>query len=393
MSTLGDPFTDLGALLAFWSEDGDAEVLRAARIVRARHRAPRASRSRDEVIERYAAPDGLRRLRRRLVPGVRVLQARGGLPGHRRPRRRRRHGRLGLRRRAAARRAAGRRGPPPARPSTRQARQAPMSELFEPCDRIVTPAPLAGWREADACATARSSRTRSVPAARARREVARSATRSRSVDHAGSELRLSRARDPRRYFARVRSLPTPADGHGEALSASVRSSTSQRADGVRPGVVVPPGLGRGAGSTVVQRRRGPPCARLGHRSAPLDSVGVAAGAGRSLRSAPGANGGLTAYAGLTCDAAAAAARPDVVVGRRPHRPERSAAWLRRSRELRGHRCCAAARGHDAQGASRPAVMTSARRRRSTTEQRHRVSNWLREAAPRGVRRATSSRRS
>ena len=33
MSTLGDPFTDLGALLAFWSEDGDPEVLRAARIV------------------------------------------------------------------------------------------------------------------------------------------------------------------------------------------------------------------------------------------------------------------------------------------------------------------------------------------------------------------------
>ena len=33
MSTLGDPFTDLGALLAFWSEDADADVLTAARIV------------------------------------------------------------------------------------------------------------------------------------------------------------------------------------------------------------------------------------------------------------------------------------------------------------------------------------------------------------------------
>src|SRR4051812_48438644 len=33
MSTLGDPFTDLGALLSFWSEAGDPEVLRAARIV------------------------------------------------------------------------------------------------------------------------------------------------------------------------------------------------------------------------------------------------------------------------------------------------------------------------------------------------------------------------
>ena len=33
MSTLGDPLTDLGALLAFWSEAGDDEVLQAARIV------------------------------------------------------------------------------------------------------------------------------------------------------------------------------------------------------------------------------------------------------------------------------------------------------------------------------------------------------------------------
>ena len=30
MSSLGDPFTDFGALLAFWSEDGDPEVLRDA---------------------------------------------------------------------------------------------------------------------------------------------------------------------------------------------------------------------------------------------------------------------------------------------------------------------------------------------------------------------------
>ena len=44
MSTLGDPFTDLGALLAFWSEDGDPEVLRAARIVAPVTAAPRASR-------------------------------------------------------------------------------------------------------------------------------------------------------------------------------------------------------------------------------------------------------------------------------------------------------------------------------------------------------------
>ena len=33
MSTLGDPLTDLGALLAFWSEEADDDVLTAARIV------------------------------------------------------------------------------------------------------------------------------------------------------------------------------------------------------------------------------------------------------------------------------------------------------------------------------------------------------------------------
>ena len=32
MSTLGDPFADLGAFLAYWSEEGDDEILIAARI-------------------------------------------------------------------------------------------------------------------------------------------------------------------------------------------------------------------------------------------------------------------------------------------------------------------------------------------------------------------------
>jgi aminoglycoside phosphotransferase (APT) family kinase protein len=58
MSTLGDPFTDLGALLAFWSEETDDEVLTAARIV-----APVTSASgfpsRADVIARYAARTGL----------------------------------------------------------------------------------------------------------------------------------------------------------------------------------------------------------------------------------------------------------------------------------------------------------------------------------------------
>jgi aminoglycoside phosphotransferase (APT) family kinase protein len=53
MSTLGDPFTDLGALLAYWSEPGDDEVLSAARImppVTAGDGFP----GRTEIIGRYA---------------------------------------------------------------------------------------------------------------------------------------------------------------------------------------------------------------------------------------------------------------------------------------------------------------------------------------------------
>jgi aminoglycoside phosphotransferase (APT) family kinase protein len=57
MSTLGDPLTDLGALLAFWSEDGDPDVLTAARIV-APVTAAAGFPSRAEVIERYARQTG-----------------------------------------------------------------------------------------------------------------------------------------------------------------------------------------------------------------------------------------------------------------------------------------------------------------------------------------------
>ena len=57
MSTLGDPFTDLGSLLAFWSEDDDADVLTAARIV-APVTAAEGFPGRAEVIERYAARTG-----------------------------------------------------------------------------------------------------------------------------------------------------------------------------------------------------------------------------------------------------------------------------------------------------------------------------------------------
>jgi aminoglycoside phosphotransferase (APT) family kinase protein len=57
MSTLGDPLTDLGALLAFWSEEADDEVLLAARIVPP-VTAAAGFPSRDEVIERYARSTG-----------------------------------------------------------------------------------------------------------------------------------------------------------------------------------------------------------------------------------------------------------------------------------------------------------------------------------------------
>jgi aminoglycoside phosphotransferase (APT) family kinase protein len=57
MSTLGDPFADLGALLAYWAEAGDDEVLVAARIV-----PPVTSASgfptRAEIIETYAQITG-----------------------------------------------------------------------------------------------------------------------------------------------------------------------------------------------------------------------------------------------------------------------------------------------------------------------------------------------
>jgi aminoglycoside phosphotransferase (APT) family kinase protein len=57
MSTLGDPFADLGALLAFWSEETDDPVLAAARIV-APVTAAEGFPSRAEVIARYSQRTG-----------------------------------------------------------------------------------------------------------------------------------------------------------------------------------------------------------------------------------------------------------------------------------------------------------------------------------------------
>jgi aminoglycoside phosphotransferase (APT) family kinase protein len=57
MSTLGDPFADLGALLAYWSEADDDPVLEAARIV-APLTASAGFPTRAEVIARYAQRTG-----------------------------------------------------------------------------------------------------------------------------------------------------------------------------------------------------------------------------------------------------------------------------------------------------------------------------------------------
>jgi aminoglycoside phosphotransferase (APT) family kinase protein len=57
MSTLGDPFADVGALLAYWSEAGDDEILRAARMmppVTAADGFP----TRDQIVESYARITG-----------------------------------------------------------------------------------------------------------------------------------------------------------------------------------------------------------------------------------------------------------------------------------------------------------------------------------------------
>ncbi len=57
MSTLGDPLADLGAMLAYWSEAGDSEVLRRARIM-APVTAGEGFPTRAEIIERYARRSG-----------------------------------------------------------------------------------------------------------------------------------------------------------------------------------------------------------------------------------------------------------------------------------------------------------------------------------------------
>ncbi len=58
MSTLGDPLADLGAMAAYWSEAGDSEVLRRARIV-APVTASEGFPTRAEIIERYARRTGI----------------------------------------------------------------------------------------------------------------------------------------------------------------------------------------------------------------------------------------------------------------------------------------------------------------------------------------------
>jgi aminoglycoside phosphotransferase (APT) family kinase protein len=58
MSTLGDPLSDLGTMLAYWSEAGDSEILRRARII-APVTAAEGFPTRADIIERYARRTGI----------------------------------------------------------------------------------------------------------------------------------------------------------------------------------------------------------------------------------------------------------------------------------------------------------------------------------------------
>ena len=109
LSMLGDPSTDLGVLLAFWSQEADDAVLAAARIV-ARHLRrglPRPARRRSSAMPDSTGFDAHGRadrdeafaLRACCPPGIAGAPPAGAMLG------------LGLRRRAAPRRPAGRRGP------------------------------------------------------------------------------------------------------------------------------------------------------------------------------------------------------------------------------------------------------------------------------------------
>ena len=57
MSTLGDPLADVGAMLAYWSEPGDDEVLVAARMMPPVTAAP-GFPTRAQAVARYAALTG-----------------------------------------------------------------------------------------------------------------------------------------------------------------------------------------------------------------------------------------------------------------------------------------------------------------------------------------------
>ena len=57
MSTLGDPLTDLGTLLAYWAEEADDDILTAARVM-APVTAAEGFPTRAEIVHRYAARTG-----------------------------------------------------------------------------------------------------------------------------------------------------------------------------------------------------------------------------------------------------------------------------------------------------------------------------------------------
>ena len=116
MATLGDPLIDLGTLLNYWPDPSDTEENRPIINPGTEHL---GLPTRAVVVERYAAGTGLRRWRRGLVRGLRVLEDSGGpaTAPHPLPARRehgRPHGDQGRRHRRARRAGRPRYSMPPA---------------------------------------------------------------------------------------------------------------------------------------------------------------------------------------------------------------------------------------------------------------------------------------
>ena len=90
MSTLGDPLTDLGMLFVYWPQAGEGRDISLSQVTTLP-----GFPTRQELAERYAAPQRRRPVRAQLVRRVRLLQVRRDRRRHRRPLGRRRDGRQG----------------------------------------------------------------------------------------------------------------------------------------------------------------------------------------------------------------------------------------------------------------------------------------------------------